>query len=120
MLQVSHYFNNSYAVITNMSMAGMPPDCADPAGEPKLDAPVWCLSRWCYVHREVCDRKDLKQSVFFGADTDLWYSYAKTMQTIPYKDHEYIGHNCMDHDYIERSMVLTRHRCINILIMITY
>ena len=58
-------------------MSGIPPDCAYAAGEPKADAPVWCRSPWCYVHREVCDQEDVKQSLYFGADTDLWYSCTK-------------------------------------------
>ena len=46
-------------------------------GRPKPDAPEWCGSKWCYVHREICDRTDVKQSMYFGEESDLWYSYEK-------------------------------------------
>ena len=73
-----HYYPPSYG--TKQCMANdetLPPDCADASGQPKPDAPAWCSSRWCYVHKEICDQADVKQSLYFGQQADLWYSYEK-------------------------------------------
>ena len=47
------------------------------SGRARADAPEWCQSKWCYVDRAICDQTDVKQSVYFGLEVDLWYSYQK-------------------------------------------
>ena len=54
----------------------LPPDCADVSGHIRPAAPSYCKSSWCYVNPAICDKTDVRQSVYFGLDTDLWFSYA--------------------------------------------
>jgi len=37
---------------------------------------AWCYEKWCYVSPG-CKQKDIKESFYFGADTEMKYSYNK-------------------------------------------
>lgn len=54
----------------------LPPDCANALGHINPAAPSYCNSSWCYVNPAICDKIDVRQSVYFGLETDLWFSYA--------------------------------------------
>ena len=89
---VEHYYPSSYGTQTCQAHdSTLPPDCTDAEGKAKADAPAWCASRWCYVHREVCDQEDVKQSLYFGNEADLWYSYSKCGNTLRKTDEAYVA-----------------------------
>ena len=66
----------------------LPPLCADsdsPANAIKKDTPDWCSAAWCYVSPKSCTRTDLKRSVIFGEESELWYSYGALFLIQPEK-----------------------------------
>ena len=52
----------------------MPSTCADDKGNPRANAPSWCLTTWCYVHPAKCALKNM-MSLYFPSPS-LTYSYA--------------------------------------------
>jgi cysteine-rich repeat protein len=54
-------------------------------GEPKKDAPSWCLDSWCYVDPNNCEgpAKDGATASMFFPETKLFYNYATCVDPVP-------------------------------------